>query len=59
MIGPLDISATVVLAHAGHWYFLPLYLAPVGFVLYVAIKVWWEERREGRDEENSAADPPT
>jgi hypothetical protein len=38
------------LAHLGHWYFFPLYLAPVLVVLYTAIRTFLEERRKGREE---------
>jgi threonine/homoserine/homoserine lactone efflux protein len=42
------------LAHAAHWYFLPLYLAPVLLVLYGAVRTARNERRKARDENNRA-----
>jgi hypothetical protein len=38
-------AALFVLAHAAHWYFLPLYAAPVLLVLYSALRTAREERR--------------
>jgi hypothetical protein len=36
----------IPLAHAAHWYFLPLYAAPVLLVLYSALRTARQERRE-------------
>jgi hypothetical protein len=33
-------------AHAAHWYFMPLYAAPVLLVLYGALKTARDERRQ-------------
>ncbi|HEY7151969.1 MAG TPA: hypothetical protein VH391_09835 [Solirubrobacterales bacterium] len=38
------------LAHAAHWYFLPVYLAPVLLVVYGAVRTARDERRKARDE---------
>jgi hypothetical protein len=37
------------LAHAAHWYFMPVYLAPVLLVLYGAVRASRDERRKPRD----------
>jgi hypothetical protein len=39
------------LAHLGHWYFMPLYAAPVLIILYSAIATTVRERRAKREEE--------
>jgi hypothetical protein len=53
--GPAEMLAAVTLlpvAHAGHWYFMPLYAAPVLIILYSAIATTVRERRTKREEES-------
>jgi hypothetical protein len=40
----------ILFAHLGHWYFFPLYAAPILIVLWSAIATVIRERREDRDE---------
>jgi hypothetical protein len=35
------------LAHLGHWYFIPLYVAPAILILFSAIRTSLKERRKG------------
>ena len=44
------------LAHLLHWYFMPLYAAPMLIVLYSTIKETLRQRREG-DYEADDAEP--
>jgi hypothetical protein len=44
------------IAHAGHWYFWPLYAIPVGIVLWSAIATTVRTRRERREGERGEAD---
>jgi hypothetical protein len=47
---PLDqITPFLPLAHLGHWYFIPLYVAPVVIILFSAIRTTLKERRKARD----------
>ena len=41
----------ILLAHAAHWYFWPLYALPVLIVLWSAVATTLRERRAHRDEE--------
>ena len=41
------------LAHLLHWYFMPLYAAPMLIVLYSTIRETIRQRREGDEEEQS------
>jgi hypothetical protein len=34
------------LAHLGHWYFIPLYVAPAILILFSAIRTSLKERRK-------------
>lgn len=43
---------TAPLAHAGHWYHVILYIAPV---VLIAIGLWWSGRRDAREREERAA----
>lgn len=43
------MTATVVLAHAGHWLPQLLYLAPVAVVVVALVVGRVRERRNGRD----------
>jgi hypothetical protein len=40
-----------LVAHATHWYWFPLYLAPVVIILYSAIATTLRERRASREED--------
>jgi len=40
----------IPLAHLGHWYFIPLYVAPAVLILGSAIWTTIKERRKGRGE---------
>jgi hypothetical protein len=42
-------AAFLPLAHAAHWYFLPVYVAPVLVVLFGAVKTSRGERRKARE----------
>ena len=41
------------LAHLLHWYFMPLYAAPMLIVLYSTIRETIRQRREGEDEDST------
>jgi hypothetical protein len=44
---PLDHSTlSLPLAHLGHWYFIPLYVAPAVLILVSAIRAALKERRK-------------
>jgi len=44
---PLDqITLFLPLAHLGHWYFIPLYVAPPLLILMSAIRAARKERRK-------------
>jgi hypothetical protein len=48
---PLDqITPFLPLAHLGHWYFIPLYVAPAALILISAIRATLKERRKAREE---------
>jgi uncharacterized membrane protein len=49
--GPVISVVLVPIAHLGHWYFMPLYAAPVLLILYSAIATTVRERRASREEE--------
>ena len=49
-------AVQLFLAHAGHWYFFPLYAAPVVIVLWSAIATARRERRSARDEQDRGGD---
>ena len=42
---------SILLAHATHWYFWPLYALPVLIVLWSAIATTLRERRARREED--------
>jgi hypothetical protein len=47
---PLDqITLFLPLEHLGHWYFIPLYVAPPLLILYSAIRAARKERRKPRE----------
>jgi hypothetical protein len=46
----------ILLAHAAHWYFWPLYALPVLIVLWSAIATTLRERRDSREEEEREGD---
>jgi threonine/homoserine/homoserine lactone efflux protein len=46
----MGATSFLLLAHAAHWYFMPLYAAPVLLVLYGAMKTSRDERRKSRDQ---------
>jgi hypothetical protein len=47
----------MLLAHATHWYYWPLYALPVLIVLWSAIATTLRERRASRDEEEGERTP--
>jgi hypothetical protein len=47
--GTALMATLVPSAHLLHWYFLPLYAAPIVFILYVAIRDTLRHRRGDRD----------
>jgi hypothetical protein len=47
----------MLLAHATHWYYWPLYALPVLIVLWSAIVTTLRERRASRDEEENRRAP--
>ena len=51
MSGPYSAVVVLPLAHLLHWYFMPLYAAPMVIVLYSTIKETIRQRREGDEEE--------
>jgi hypothetical protein len=45
----MDEATTILpLAHLLHWYFIPLYAAPILIVLYTTIRETIRQRREPR-----------
>jgi hypothetical protein len=46
------------LAHAGHWYFLPLYAAPVLVVISTLVAIAVRERRRSREGQGSGERDP-
>jgi hypothetical protein len=44
------------LAHLLHWYFMPLYAAPMLIVLYATIRETLRQRREGDGESPPGSD---
>jgi hypothetical protein len=43
----MDAATTILpLAHLLHWYFMPLYAAPILIVLYTTIRETLRQRRE-------------
>jgi hypothetical protein len=44
-------------AHAGHWYFWPLYAAPIFIVLWSVLRATINERREEKEEGTQGNDP--
>jgi hypothetical protein len=57
MTQPYSAAMLLPLAHLLHWYFMPLYAAPMLIVLYATIKETIRQRREEPDasEEKPAA----
>ena len=45
-------SLSLPVAHAGHWYFWPLYALPLGIVLWSVVKTTIRERRAARDDQD-------
>ena len=45
-------AATLILAHAGHWFAGLLYLAPVLIVVGALLYQSWKDKREGDDEDD-------
>jgi 4-hydroxybenzoate polyprenyltransferase len=43
------IAATLILAHAGHWFAGLLYLAPVLIVVGALLYQSWKDKRDGED----------
>ncbi|MSX02017.1 MAG: hypothetical protein F2813_02540 [Actinobacteria bacterium] len=41
------------LAHAGHWYHVLLYLAPI---LLIGAGLWWSSRREAKRDKSDGSD---
>jgi flagellar biosynthesis/type III secretory pathway M-ring protein FliF/YscJ len=54
MRSPYSAVVILPLAHLLHWYFMPLYAAPMLIVLYSTIKETIRQRRESEDEEAEA-----
>ncbi len=55
MSGPYSVTAVLLpLAHLLHWYFMPLYAAPMVIVLYSTIRETIRQRREGEEEEKQS-----
>jgi hypothetical protein len=50
MSAPYSEVVVLPLAHLLHWYFMPLYAAPMVIVLYSTIKETIRQRREGEEE---------
>jgi 4-hydroxybenzoate polyprenyltransferase len=48
------IGATLILAHAGHWFAGLLYLAPVVIVVGALLYQSWKDKREGPDDDADA-----
>jgi hypothetical protein len=46
-------SVLIPLAHLGHWYFIPLYVAPAILILFSAIRTTLKERRRSDREPKS------
>jgi hypothetical protein len=44
-----QITPFLPLAHLGHWYFIPLYLAPAFLILFSALRTTLKERRKDRE----------
>jgi hypothetical protein len=52
-----QIAPFLPLAHLGHWYFIPLYLAPAFLILFSALRTTLKERRQGREQPDESKDP--
>jgi hypothetical protein len=50
-------ALSLPLAHAAHWYFIPLYVAPALLILGTAIRSVLKERRKARDSERDEGSP--
>jgi hypothetical protein len=57
VIPPDQIVLSLPLAHATHWYFIPLYVAPVLLILISALRTALKERRKAREAESGPAKP--
>jgi hypothetical protein len=40
------LTTYLPLAHLGHWYFIPLYVAPAILILFSAVRTSLKERRK-------------
>ena len=56
MSRPYSAAVILPLAHLLHWYFMPLYAAPMLIVLYSTIKETLRQRREEDDAESGEAE---
>ena len=56
MSGPYSSVVVLPLAHLLHWYFMPLYAAPMVIVLYSTIKETIRQRREGEEKDKQASE---
>ncbi len=54
MSGPYSAVVVLPLAHLLHWYFMPLYAAPMVIVLYSTIRETIRQRRESDEEDPEA-----
>uniref|UniRef100_A0A6J5ZG51 Unannotated protein n=1 Tax=freshwater metagenome TaxID=449393 RepID=A0A6J5ZG51_9ZZZZ len=53
-LAPLGGSVVnLPLAHAGHWYHVLLYLAPI---LLIGAGLWWSSRREAKRDKSDGSD---
>ncbi len=52
---PMATVLFLPLAHLGHWYFIPLYVAPAVLVFFAAIRSTVKERRRARRGERGSS----
>jgi hypothetical protein len=50
-------TLSLPLAHAAHWYFIPLYVAPALLILGAALRSVLKERRKARDSQREEPGP--
>jgi hypothetical protein len=55
--GSYSAAMLVPIAHAGHWYFWPLYAAPIFVVLWSVVRATINERREEEKRGSEGSDP--
>lgn len=58
MSGSYSVAVALPLAHLLHWYFMPLYAAPMLIVLYSTIKETIRQRRKPDEEPKPVPERP-